>query len=164
VSFDGTDDNLTLGSQLISTGDEWDIFVVAENADVSKADSYILSQWDSAFSNRTIFMWHHSDWKLSAFNSPSEPRATTAMMDNTPYILGSSYDGTNMALSIDGIEEASVNAGAKTLSNLDFIIWSSAISSRYWTGDIAEVLVFKRKLTDFEADQVVDYLNTKWWL
>jgi hypothetical protein len=44
------------------------------------------------------------------------------MMDNTPYILGSSYDGTNMALSIDGIEEASVNAGAKTLSNLDFII------------------------------------------
>ena len=164
VSFDGTDDNLTLGSQLISTGDEWDIFVVAENADVSKADSYILSQWDSAFSNRTIFMWHHSDWKLSAFNSPSEPRATTAMMDNTPYILGSSYDGTNMALSIYGIEEASVNAGAKTLSNLDFIIWSSAISSRYWTGDIAEVLVFKRKLTDFEADQVVDYLNTKWWL
>ena len=69
-----------------------------------------------------------------------------------------------MALSVNGVEEATLNAGSITLADLDLHLWSSSIPSRFWTGDVGEVVVFKRKLTDFEADQVVDYLNTKWWL
>jgi prepilin-type N-terminal cleavage/methylation domain-containing protein len=164
ISFDGTDDTLGLWSQLIWTWDEWDIFAVVENNNLNK-DSYMLSQWDSAFSTRTIFMWHYSDAKLSAFNGGGyEPRASTVMVEGNPYLLGSSYDGTNMALSVNGVEEATLNAGSITLADLDLHLWSSSIPSRFWTGDVGEVVVFKRKLTDFEADQVVNYLNTKWWL
>ena len=164
ITFDGTDDTLGLWSKLLSTGDEWDIFVVAENNNASKPDSYILTQYE-VVSNRTIFMWHHWDGILTSFNDfGNEPKGTTAMINDTPYVLGSSYDGTNMALSVNGVEEATLNAGSITLADLDLHLWSSSIPSRFWTGDVGEVVVFKRKLTDFEADQVVDYLNTKWWL
>gem|GEM_PF-3407184 len=41
------------------------------------------------------------------------------MINDTPYVLGSSYDGTNMALSVNGVEEATLNAGSITLADLD---------------------------------------------
>jgi hypothetical protein len=108
-----------LGSQLIATGDQWDAFVVLDNLNAGADDDYILSQWLSTAGNRTIFLFHRESG-LEAFNGSTgaQPSGSTTLVSNKPYIFGSSYDGTNLAVHINGQQDASISAGAMTLSDI----------------------------------------------
>lgn len=163
VLFDGTDDNLTLGSQLIATGDQWDAFVVLDNLNAGADDDYILSQWLSTAGNRTIFLFHRESG-LEAFNGSTgaQPSGSTTLVSNKPYIFGSSYDGTNLAVHINGQQDASISAGAMTLSDIPLYLWSSSQSTRFWNGNVSEVIFFKKKLSGAEKGQIIQYLRNKW--
>jgi hypothetical protein len=49
-----------------------------------------------------------------------------------------------------------------TLSDIPLYLWSSSQSTRFWNGNVSEVIFFKKKLSGAEKGQIIQYLRNKW--
>lgn len=106
-------------------------------------------------SNYTVFAGDHDVFGVFTFK------------ENTPNLTVESYDQTQKKLNTwaNGAA-AKLNADAEYNQMLDhfFIGNTGRVYHEMWQGDVAEMLVYKRTLTDDERKKVEDYLAAKYGL
>jgi hypothetical protein len=168
VRFDGTDDQLS-GSRVLSTSN-FSVFVVlkaaAQNAKgiltqrsatVNIGRTEILSCSDTgSFNTARVFFNNGTSYNLNA---------TGVMLDNTPKIVHvkSTTTGTTSVGINGGAEEVLLTGQTWTPENANYTIGNAlGIASRFFNGDIAEILVFPRALSTTERQAVERYLANKY--
>ena len=83
----------------------------------------------------------------------------------TPYLTCDRFTTTNFTGWIDGKQSASTEAswGDESLPNL-YVGNTGTVFNEFWQGDIAEMIVYLRALSDPERMQVEDYLAARYGL
>jgi len=83
---------------------------------------------------------------------------------NTPYLAVDEYSRNEFSGWVNGTAALTKSAAEwqdDALPNL-FIGGSGTVFNEYWSGDVAEMIVYARKLSDEERKQVEDYLGQKY--
>ena len=182
VRFDGTDDHLFRTDALGITGNPAiTVFIVATNVtDGGTQDiRFVQLGGDGSVdpSGKTIAFSNDSSWR---FNNGNRVFANDPMDDGSPHIgvwrvaAGLDYDvagreffldSNTPATRTDGAMNGSLDApneatsvGGKWVKNYG----SLASPTEFLPGDIAEILIYNRKLNDTEMTQVGLYLGDKW--
>jgi len=90
-----------------------------------------------------------------------DPAVSDNVKNGTTYLDDVSVDGFTTPFPADGNfhKLAIVAKGDNTASTLS----SDRTFGRYWKGEIAEVAIFNRELSDADRDLVIAALNTKWF-
>jgi hypothetical protein len=85
---------------------------------------------------------------------------------NTPNLTVESYDQTQKKMSAwaNGAAKSNVDAEYSEMLDHFFIGSTGRVYHEMWQGDLAEMLVYRRLLTDDERKKVEDYLATKYGL
>jgi hypothetical protein len=166
--FDGVNDQLS-GSRILSTSN-FSAFVVLKA--VPQNAKAILAQRSSALNIGRTEILSCSD--IGSFNSPRvffnngtsyNLNATGVMLDNTPKIVHvkSTTTGTTSVGINGGIEEVLLTGQTWTPENANYTIGTIlGLSTRFFVGDIAEILVFPSALSDTDRREVERYLAQKW--
>lgn len=161
IKFDGSDDNLKYGTTDLNY-DSHTIFVVAKSTATGNdiygsggvvAGDVLLMDFGSKF--RGHF------WTDSAPNTIDSVLATNS--SPTTYIQ--TVDASNITIIREFTQDNTASlTGSKTSTNKDVVIGnrSGAAAGTFFTGDIAEVIVFNAALTDDERTRVTKYLQGKW--
>ena len=160
VKFDGADDVYPLKD--FGVLGKCSIFAVVKFADSGSLRGICGS-------DGTGSAWHlhkGSDDKMMwyCYGIGDSVVGTTVLSVNTFYLVSCVYDGVNLAMRLNGVEEATTAATADIASGA-VNIGRAYNSSRTLNGDIAELLIYPNiaangtDLTDFES-----YLMTKYAL
>jgi hypothetical protein len=166
--FDGIDDQLS-GSRLLSSSN-FSVFVVlkaiAQNAKAILTQrssgtvigrTEILSCSDTgSFNSARVFFNNGTSYNLNA---------TGVMLDNTPKIVHvkSTTTGTTSVGINGGVEEVLLTGQTWTPENVNYMLGAIPSSAtRFFAGDIAEILAFPRALTVNERQRVERYLSNKY--
>ena len=83
---------------------------------------------------------------------------------NTAYITVDQYTTTDFTGWVNGAATPVItpaNWGDDALANL-YLGGTGTVYSEFWNGDLAEIIVYNRKLSDEERAKVVDYLAKKY--
>jgi hypothetical protein len=90
--------------------------------------------------------------------------ATLTLVDKTsPYIF-SFTAATNITPRLNGVAGSSA---ARTNTALDEIViggYATSNNAEAWPGEIAEIIAYRRSLSDTEQNQIGNYLANKWGL
>jgi hypothetical protein len=167
VSFDGTSD--VLEGPALEAWEAYDVFVVWQSPVEPPTDNntHLLRNGPSVEINhghqqapfRHAGAARFSTWVPAQFEAPAT---------NTPYLWNLSFDSTTRTLTsfTDAIQSATANAPDAVLSTDDepFTVGSDWGHPRYFTGDIGEIIVYRRALSPTERASVQEYLDGKWSL
>lgn len=164
VRFDGSNDDFVLDNQLF-TSDDFTIFTVIKGG--SQNNKGIITQWASGSSGRMgLTVSDLSDNKLNlfhvtgsayngysnsvVFNSTWTITATTCSNGTISHWINSSSDGSTSTTSF---------APAATST---YIGSYGPVGGAWFSGDIAELIVYNKVLTSDERENVENYLNNKY--
>lgn len=130
------------------TGIRTVFWVIKEDADVA------TNQYKFLLGHLTLYEFHRGDGK-TIWNSTHAPK----MFNGTTKVNGVTCDGrsTNMptTLSLVSVQTSDVATASQFNSDRD-------IAGRYWDGDMGEIIVYTRYLTQEEFLKVENYLRAKW--
>ncbi len=167
VQFDGTNDwmDLPSGSNCPFHVGSFTLIAVARFNAVNRAQYLVAGQAGSANDRlRIIVDWLNSYWAFHwRIGSTGWPGAINASPDTQVHIFGAgSGDGIAEGF-LDGVSVGTAS-NSSTLQPGDFNIGCFKGASSFMSGDIAEVIVFNRKLTAEEYAQINEYLTLKYIL
>lgn len=159
VRFDGAQ-QLFSGPLYVNT---WTIFVVGKNNNPTENFGLILGPGDN---NNNQLRYENGSSVLTYGFSNGMP-AVTSVEGNTRvyHALGVRYDGAHYQVFRDGVQKNATTfstSGAWGLGRIGS--WYSSCGSCYLQGDIVEVLVYNRALSDFEKGEVDTYLRSRFLL
>lgn len=150
---------------------EFSVFVVVNSSDVEGNTQGVVSNLQNDGDTDGGFDIDIGDVRNVSFRA-SNGSANSAVIVNansppavdTYYLVNANITGTTPDLFINGIQQTDTETGSINYdSNTPFIIGRMAVSGGDGLqGNIAEVIVYNRKLTPTERQQVEDYLNYKW--
>lgn len=101
-------------------------------------------------------------WSTKSGGNYSYPQSKVALAENTSYVLSSKKSGKNGSLSINGVSAAAFT-GSGSENDLSVPVTLGGYNANdSCVGDIGEVLIFDRGLTDAEALTVEKYLEGRW--
>lgn len=158
VRFDGGD-TLTNMTSIMSADPSFTVFAVAKSSDWDAATNDVLNIGDD-FTQAFILRTQSSN-TMKVWQPNTNNLTTGTITDSNWYYFSYTYNAsTNAAeLFLDG-----VSADTATISGIDpdktYI--GSFIDSFYFTGDIAEVIVYEQELSDTDRESVENYLATKY--
>ena len=168
IRFDGADDYLTVSDDAALEPSNISVFIVMRATSWLEAATCLLTK-RTAFGNGYMLMRVASttdvwfDWGGSGVN-----RWQTGYQPalDTPIMLSVSRDADGRYLHVDGYPEAeTTHAGnsalVPTASDL-YIGRDSYLDQYYLAGNIAEILIYDRALSDGERQAVEQYLGRKW--
>lgn len=150
-----------------STGlslNRWTIFVVARNNNPVETYGMILGPGDSSTNNQFRF---ENGSQILTFGGSNGMPVVYSSVGNTrdPHLLVLRYDGANLQVTRDGVlknTSAFVTSGPWLLGKIGS--WFSSCGSCFLKGDIAEIIIYDRALTDIERASVDGYLRGKYEL
>lgn len=183
VRFDGTDDFLTLGTALGKPAN-WTVFVVMNTSSTSPTAQTLIGSAASSGNSNTIWgqIAISNNWLGSSpqgsmiYNFGEDPGSasygyTTSGVVNisTNYCLSARYtSGNNYVELFEGgdsksLTKVSTLATASSGTVYDFSIGRlGEITGSNFVGDIAEVIIYSKSLTDTELGQVETYIDNKY--
>lgn len=166
VSFDGTNDYLSMGTNFKFT-DSVTIYVVAKFDETGEAsgqtlvgnNQFSISKSGSSNNNKLEAKVRFSNDSTTSQVSEKEP-------DTGYTIFGATFDGSTLKL-LDGGTEKRSTFGTNAISANQGTAAIGAgsgltIETSYFNGDIAEILIFNRQLTEPERKRLEKHLNAKW--
>jgi hypothetical protein len=176
IRFDGENDymeNVGLWSGMISASSST-VFIVASAASVTTDEEFI-------FDNQMLLgdtgMWNgwfvlKSDDTASAFanDEVEDQTATVSYIPPNWVVYEVRHDGTNLTARINGGSPASVNLGARAslgLSNTPLLGLTTELgnldyTSKFFHGDLAELLIYNVALSESNQAAIEGYLADKW--
>lgn len=184
ISFDGNDFLRFSTSPFINSFTEGEVFSVVKDNDFAGRNGYPYDFGGARFSNTAS--GHHYTWQDGAiyqgtfstdrfgFNpndntitvaKPGVTAATGQTIDPTKFNLHGTYGKSgDWGVLINGElrAESSINTFSTELRGGDEHI--GAVSGGVWQGDMPEVILYDRTLTDTERKQVNTYLGVKYGL
>tara|TARA_R110002012_G_scaffold172068_3_gene337033 strand:- start:5739 stop:6908 length:1170 start_codon:yes stop_codon:yes gene_type:complete len=173
-SFDGTNDYLVSGNNCPITGNDLTIFHVAKSNALSSGSQRVLGYRDSAGggSDRLNFGMQSAGriW-FKAIDDDGDGGAliTTGSDLGTAFHIGrATIKGTDFFLQYNNNTVVTANfssysnANGFTLAPFRVGYIESGGAGDYWNGNIQEVIIYNRALSDTEIAEVKDYLNLKY--
>jgi len=161
VRFDGVKQFLSLHGQVV-TSQQFTIMAVVSHLGTSDGPREILSNWKRAGPTVTsVFLGsdgptgvRFTDGFVEAgpIQNPAEPFFITAV--NATY-AASTYQNREVMASASQLSERDLSAPYVIGTQGDF-------GNEYWQGDLAEILVYDRALTEDELNQVWSYFRARY--
>jgi hypothetical protein len=166
-----------LASSMFSSQKFTIITVVTDETDIHHGDfSDIISNWTGSTGGRSVFVG--TVWKNVDGTNMDRIRFTDAIggADQDQQGVGDIKKPTNAFIltATNAAKDATVDVNGKLAYDLGSRLrkrdlsttWEigdqGACSCEYWTGDIAEILVYDRALSDKQLKKNVAYLKAKW--
>lgn len=159
LRFDGIDDFLTSTTTSIHTTNGLSVIIVGKTSNTANNNQTYISKFDST--NR--------EWRLQndEFNVVND--TLNFSNNNTNFnILSALWSPTNPQLSISiNNNTTSTTTGANTIATTNepipiIVGANNQGSTGFLNGDIAEILVYNKKLSDTELTKVRTYFNNKY--
>ncbi|MEQ6119680.1 invasin domain 3-containing protein, partial [Reichenbachiella sp. MALMAid0571] len=163
VVFDGNDylNQLNVDLNAFPTGnDDRTVFIVSKITTTSSQTAFSYGV-NTTSQNQS---WRYENGTLRYIGWSNDFTGAGAFTVNEPFIGRYDHNGTTASINSDGRE---VSTSARTY-NTQFSSGSSHIGVRIGTageafiGDISEVIVYNRNLTDAEKDRIESYLALKY--
>lgn len=109
LTFDGSNDNLSVASQVIAATSEGTISIVFKTGASVAGPMVIVSQSDSAVANNWMELGINTDGKLYIESNASGTKHTvvgsTVLLPSTRYDMQLAYDGTDYYMQLNNVEE-----------------------------------------------------------
>jgi len=163
IRFDGKDDFLHLAGAPL-WGQDFSLFVVARDRGTNPKHREIISNWHRRGRSTSSFflgLTGKANVRLSDAFAPAG-----AVKDPAKHFLLSAFNSTQGAATYQG---RTLLASAGQLSKRDvagpYVIGVQGnYGTEYWNGDIAELILFARALSDTEREAVWSYLANRYQL
>jgi hypothetical protein len=158
LQFEGTRQFLNLAGQVVA-GKEATIFAVAtDRAEGSHRE--ILSNWNGAAGNSTTSLFVGTTGKGVVRVSDDFTTAAEVSDPTNPFVLTVSLGNQGVAVWQNDRElgRRSSNLSPRNLSTPWVIGQQGNIQGEYWKGELAELIVFDRELTEPERQEIGRYL------
>ena len=155
VTFDGTNDFLD-GTSTLALANGYTAFTIVKSSATGERD--ILTSSPFALSADIYLYQRASDGRLG--NWPTVYTSSVISL-STWYLL-------SVAVSSAGSETLYLNGSSQTSSSRSitntrgYRVAANSSGSEYWSGEIAEIIVFNRQLTTTELKLVHTYVGQKW--
>lgn len=170
VRFDGTKSLLANNSNSLNITPNITIIAVAKPNITDNGHRRILIKGHTAWSEPYYFysLWSHSSYLGFGININGARKWAIyngGITSNNVYILSGRYDGARQQWYVNGSLIGSRNqSGNMSINNQPLRIGSTQASpgSTWFKGDIAEILIYNRALSDTERQEVESYLSEKW--
>jgi hypothetical protein len=159
LRFDGIDDFLTSTTTSIHTNNGLSVIVVGNTTNTSNNNQTYIGKFDTTNNER--------EWRLQNDEFNITSNTLSFLNDNTNFnILTALWSPTSpqLSLSINNNPETTA-AGATNITNTaEPIIVGANLqgSTGFLNGDIAEILVYNKKLSIDELNKLRTYMNTKY--
>ena len=158
VAFDGADGLTSTATNLIGSGEDYTKIVVARFNDLGIANNLCGS--DGA--NGHAFYLASGSAPVVFHSGVFEVTSTREVVPGRPYMLVGASDGTTASVHVDGRHGGSAAVTSNFVDEALQIGWHNG--GNFLDGDIAEVIVFDRALTDSERRRIEVYLGEKYAL
>jgi hypothetical protein len=151
MRFDGVDDVLSASFTLAQP---LSVAAVVKSTTTSGQHHVI----DGGTGTRAVVYQKLGEWYLYA---GAETDSGIAVDTTNPHVLFFSFDNTSRPEYVDGVAGSSVNPGSGGYVS-PVNLGSDGSGFNFWSGDIAEVLVYNTALSTGNRTTVQTYLKTKW--
>jgi hypothetical protein len=157
LRFNGSTNTLAIPDVSTSTWPSYSIFTVAKPA---SSGVYGLVDYNRSYNFGTYF---NGLVYYGVHNNSQASRGTATA--NVFYSVYSEWSGTALRVALNG----TFSGNTSTSTALSSQITSGNVGSLhgptfYLNGDIGEIVIYKRKVTETERASVAEYLRTKWSL
>jgi hypothetical protein len=159
LRFDGVDDFLTSTTSSIHTNSGLSIIAVAKTANTSNADQTYIAKFDTTNNER--------EWRLQNDEFNIVSNTLTFTNNNTNFnILNALWSPTSpeLSLSINNNSATTATGAPNITTTSEPIIVGANLqgSAGFLNGDIAEILVYNKKLSTDELNKIRTYFNSKY--
>lgn len=140
------------------------IFMVANFDAIPSSGNYdVFSRLNNAspWNHNWYFNLENGGFNYGWFTGSSHAQNRTVISKDTTYVLGARKSGTSGTLYVNGISAATFTGGGPQ-DDLNVPVYLGGTGGISAAGDIGELLVFDRGLSDAEVVQVEQYLEAKW--
>jgi hypothetical protein len=164
IRFDGVGSFLHLTDQVLSS-QRFTMFAVASD-DGSGSHREILSNWNAAADNSVTSVFLGTTGPATVRFSDNFSSAGDVRSPREHFLLtavSSDYDATVFQNQSELSHKGTMLA-ARNLKAPYVIGRQGSLNGEYWNGDIAEILVYNRALSDDERKQVTRYLMQRYGL
>ena len=165
LRFDGLDDFMRISSLKISN-DTLTIFLVGKRNSYSHYQgvmSGVNSSTNDDMQNGSLVAFFDKN-NFSTIASGQSFSSTTHPGNNTPYIVSTVFNGKKNVSYING--SIGVNVKGSIQFNIDkFFIGARVTNGKptnYFSGDIAEIIIYNRTLANDERKSIEEYLSRKY--
>lgn len=165
LRFDGTDDFLTGTTTSIQGDNGLSVIVVGKSSSASTNQTYI-GKFDST-NNEREWRLQNDDFIATESATAETANETVNFANNTNLRIISATWAPNQSSSVNINNAAGVSAVTPVVSistTTEPIIVGASLqgSTSFLSGDIAEILIYNKKLSDAELTKVRTYMNTKY--
>tara|TARA_R100000329_G_scaffold129472_1_gene108427 strand:- start:5272 stop:8256 length:2985 start_codon:yes stop_codon:yes gene_type:complete len=155
LSFDGTDDEINIGLESLSAGSSFTFSAWINGDDFASTDKTIIS--NGQLTNHRLFSIEGGKLFLQIYNggytgdNVTKAKASTAFSTNVWYNAVCTFDGSNIKLYINGVEETTTVDGAGSTGNVSntttigYLLRSTKES--FFNGQMSEVAIFNTALS-----------------
>jgi hypothetical protein len=163
IGFDGSDDVLSTSGLVLNGASSFTVVAVAKPGVVVPGDT-LLWHGDSSPGGGYGFRVG-SDGKLKAgwTGGVSEVSSSDSIISGKWFMAGGSYDGAAHKLWVNGSLAGSVAPPASNFIAGVMSAGNLGASTNGWNGDIAEVFVYNRVLSDTERADLTHYIKGKYF-
>jgi hypothetical protein len=171
LSFDGTDDSLTVAHTAAFLATRLSVFAVAKT-NVSRDYQAIVAKTSNAFDEGFLFgsVDAASSGKLGLFVNAVGNAAKLTVATGAFKVVSGTYDGSNVKVRVSPstVANSTAYAGNLNTSVNDLIIGdyngNASCVAGCWQGEMAEILLYDQALSDTDRLSVEAYLRAKYGL
>ncbi|MEI6312294.1 MAG: PKD domain-containing protein [Bacteroidota bacterium] len=162
VSFDGSD-LMASGNVNLNINGQYSSFVIAKTSDMTAVLNRTLFSKGNTSSQGNVMLYVSTTNKIAS-NIDLETRTGTTTISNTKYYLYSTntnLDSSNLYINktLELKYIPTVDLVGTTTSPFQI---GGSIGTALWKGNISEVLLYKRRLTNIEQSNIENYLMDKY--
>jgi len=166
VNFDGVDDYLYGSYENSFLNDNISIFLVKRQDDNNAQNTFISTNEDLGFTRYDVTHWSSSENTIVYFRDQSDTSKHEDIFANSINddfdIFYNEIDGDVSNTYINGALESTLH-NVENNSNLNnYLIGKRPNNSVTLQGDIAELIIYERKITENERTEINSYLSSKW--
>lgn len=161
VKFDGIDDLLSCGNVNLNINQQYSSFIISKTEDLTTVRSMFSKGVSTSQGN--VSLRTSTSAKINSIIDAEQKFGITTIMPNKYYLFDCTAGIDSVILSMNSITDFKYIPTADLIGNtgLPFQV-GAANSANFWKGNIAELLIFKRKVTLAEKTTIQNYLMDKY--
>ena len=167
LSFDGTNDEFTSGSNFPVSANSYTIFVVAKQNDTSADAKSVLSYVRTPSTTQIMVGFKNNKLRSYITSGLANAEHNSTVSSSSYGLIATSFDGGGGRLTSQFNNEASTSAiilgwSDTTVFNQTTFTIARDVVNGYANTNVEEIIVYNREITAAEKLDVRNYLNTKY--
>jgi VCBS repeat-containing protein len=160
ISFDGINDRLANLSDVIA-GNDVTMFIVYNRTSLNATGREAVFELGQNPSRNGIFLNNSGDGRHQYYSNTAFTNFATGYTTGDYIVASATHDITNIRMHRNGALEFNATTSARA-STTGIYVGDDSTSGDFLQGNIAEIIVYDRDLTDEERHDIENYLGTKW--